>query len=126
MEYNKEINKINDKLFSQRQEAIYRREKPSKGDWVLLPNGEMKRITIISETGFFQLNNPEAGRFHIFKSGYCDFSGSCGDLYKDKKLILTDQYKEGYCWIFSKDIPGPHRGVWRKLRFKVWKIVDEK
>ena len=106
-------------LFKGRQEAIRERSEISQGDWVRLKDGSMSRVTVNHHTGTIQIGGGQ-GSYHLFRNGYCSYSGGCGEQVKLSSLKDTGEYKPGGCWIFSNDWSGAGRGVHSELEFKVW------
>lgn len=113
-------------LFERRQHAnsvIDRNEGPIKGDIIMI-DGVKKYVSWDRnrDSGTVSLSN--GGSFHLCSSGTFDFSGtSCTGLnstIETKSLIKTDSTDEIYCWIFSQDDVGPHRGVYWTIRVPVW------
>ena len=109
-------------LFTERQEAIYKRTKITCGDWVQLKDGTFSRVTVLYDNQI-QIGGSENGSYHISKGGTCSYSGGCGDIVEKIKLKKTTRYKNGLCWIFSQEWTGAHRGVNNILEFKIWKEI---
>lgn len=103
-------------LFQKRQEAIDNRTKISEGDWIIRKSGEYERVSV-ARGGYIQAGGN--GSNYISQTGFCSYSGSCGD--RIEKVELTDETMEGSCWIFSGDWSGAHRGVYNFLKFKVYR-----
>lgn len=110
------------KLFEERQEAIYKRTQISMGDYLIKKDGSISRITVIIDD-LVQDGGHENGSFYIGKNGFCSYSGTCGNIINLKNYVLTNEYREGLCWIFSNDWTGPHRGVSNRLKFKVLREI---
>jgi len=110
-------------IFAARQELINKRTDISQGDWVILPDGTASRITVTHMGDSVQIGGSINGSFYISKSGYCSYSGGCGDLVKRDNLVKTCEQMEGNCWIFSGDWSGGGRGVYSTLMFNVYKLI---
>jgi hypothetical protein len=111
--------------FQESQEAIYKREEISQGDWVEQEDGTLSRVTVSSWSDTVQVGGNYGGSFHVNSNGFCSYSGGCGDSIKREELFDTGDYKEGLCWIFSERYVGAHRGVNNILRFKLWKQIKK-
>lgn len=113
--------KIDLELFRQRQEAIDTRKSISEGDFVIRKNGEYERVSVSQWGDSIQAG--KGGSIYINQSGRGSHSGSCGDLINRNNLRLTDETKEGSCWIFQADRAGAHRAVYHVLKFKVYQEI---
>lgn len=112
------------KLFEERQQAIYKRSSPKTGDYVLMPSGDVSRITVDNWPDSVQIGGTWGGSYYINSNGGCSYSGSCGDSIRRDKLVDTGELKSGQCWLFSGEWSGAGRGVSLPLQFRVWKLEE--
>ena len=119
----KEKAERNLKLFQERQEAIYKREKIAQGDWVILKDGTKSRVTVSEWDDSIQVGGHFGSSVFINQSGTGSHSGSCGDSVNKSELVNTGEYEDGRCWIFADNSAGAGRGIYNVLKFKVWKQI---
>ena len=110
-------------LFASRQTAIYNRRKIAEGDYVILLDGSISRVTVGQWDDRVQVGGYYGGSYYISDSGRCSYSGGCGDSVKLDSLVDTGTYKPGMCWLFSQGRAVAHNGVYKELKFKVFKQI---
>lgn len=118
---------IKEKDFRLLQERIKAREamedRPTVGDWVRLPHGELRRISHDWDDAYQLTTGEKAGSFHMFNDGVCSFSGSLHPKVKASHFASTQERINGSCWFFSNDWVGAHRGVYVEAPFRVWELT---
>lgn len=119
----KEMAERNLKLFEERQEAIYKREKIAQGDWVILKDGTKSRVTVTEWGDSVQVGGHFSSSVFIYQNGFGSYSGGCGNSIDLKELVNTREYEDGLCWIFADNSAGAGRGINNVLKFKVWKQI---
>lgn len=92
------------------------------GDYVEMPDGELKRICQLYPDRF-QLADPRFGRSFYWASWYCSHSGGCGDVFPLARLIHTGRHADGPVWFFHHHIAGAHRGVACTVPCRVYRLA---
>lgn len=110
-------------IFEECQQAIYKREKISEGDWVQLKDGSFSRVTVASWSDSIQIGGYFGSSVYIHTSGNGSYSGGCDESIKRSELIDTGEFKDASCWHFHEGSSGANRGVSFTLKFKVWKQI---
>lgn len=98
---------------------------PRVGDWVVHPDGKESRITHVYNCGgkwLFQDGGDACGRYHIFRSGTEDYSGSLGYPLPLGQLRDTGNTKSGSVWFFHHGIAGAGRGVEFEIQERVFEL----
>jgi hypothetical protein len=108
-------------LYRARVEAIAKITEISQGDAVILPDGEVRRVTHCWPDGIQLTNGPGwDASFYIGKDGYCSYSGSLCPAIPREAFVLTEKTLDCPAWFFSEDYARAFSGVYCKMPFKVW------
>ena len=98
------------------------------GDWIRFKDGKMNRVTHIwdfRDEGLglkVQSGGSEFGSFY-FGHGYISYSGGLDPGVKGDTLELTDDVKYGQIWFFHNTFPMADNGVYRMMKFRVFKEI---
>ena len=114
---------VDAELARQRLNALNNRTGPRVGDFVHFPDEEQpRRFTYDWNDGSMQttIKGSRDASFHIYRNGYCDFSGSLDSEIPIDQCHDTGKKRLGRVWFFSCDSSGPHRGVNVNLPFRVY------
>lgn len=95
---------------------------PRVGDYVELPNGDLRRICVTHFDGDAQMTPSEtSGSFNI-DGGACDYSGTCGDVFKLIELRFLHRYKLGSVWFFKDGMPTAHSGIDAEVPMRIYRL----
>ena len=97
--------------------------KPQTGDWVLYPDGKCERIGVwLTRDDLLQTSNTT--RFYLCSEGGLDLTtGGFSMPIKASDLRPTDEYRDGWAWMFIEDRPQAHSGVSFKVPIRVYRYV---
>lgn len=97
--------------------------KPQMGDWVVYPDGKCERIGVwLTRDDLLQTSNTT--RFYLRSDGELDLTtGGFSMPIKASDLRPTDEYREGWAWMFTGDRPQAHSGVDFKVPIRVYRYV---
>jgi hypothetical protein len=96
------------------------REGPCVGDYVIMPNGELRRFTHDWGGDIQTTWKGEAGSFYFGKGGYCSYSGSLDSAIPKALLHPLDEWKAGAVWFFHHDSARAHNGVHTTIPCRVY------
>src|SRR5690606_10370835 len=116
---------------TRRQKGLDGRTGPGVGDFVTMPEGELRRITYIRPWPegpvYAQLDYPAlCGSYYLDENGQVSYSGGLTPGIPLDALEPTDQKLGGSVWFYHHERPAPFNGVGAVAKFRVWRSeVDE-
>ena len=100
-------------------------EGPRVGDWVWMPDGEMRRFTHHWGDSI-QTTLPRSGdACFYFGAGYMSFSGGLDRAIPIARIVATDQIRDGAAWFFHHNHATANNGVYFLVPCRVFNIVAE-
>jgi hypothetical protein len=119
-------------ILAHREAAWNARSGPRVGDYVILQNGLYDRFTYdmkdkIQVGGGLSLNNDmrtDGGYGFYLGDGYADYSGGLNPPVPKSHLELTEETRDGGFWFFHHGSAGANRGVYFKIRCRVYRLHD--
>ena len=114
--------KKNEEILAERVKLYDARPGPRVGDYVMVVDKVLDRITHIWRDvpePRAQCGGGENGSYYL-GNGYCSYSGGLngGCLLSD--LEETDLLMDGCVWFFDDDVAGAGRGVYFRIRHRVF------
>jgi len=109
-----------------RQTALYQRETPGEGDWVIFADGVERRISYtwpdgVQTSGY---NGGDGGSYYLGE-GYVSYSGPLFGTVPTATLRRDSLgYRAGRVWFFHNDVHMAHNGVDTLAWFKVWRCSE--
>lgn len=113
-------------ILSERYKAYLERDGARVGDWVEMPDGEMRRFTHDWGDGLQTTckgSNFGGGSFYLGR-GYVSYSGALDQIIPRSKLIDTGTLKKAPVWFFHHDQQRAHNGVHTETPFRVFKAIE--
>lgn len=111
-----------DQLIRQeRLEALDDVAGPRVGDFVMFPDGPLRRISHIWDDG---VQTSDGGSWYL-GHGYVSFSGSLFGVTAHNQLVRTRCFEPAPVWFFHHDYHTAHNAVHTTLPFRVYKATEE-
>lgn len=99
-------------------------EGPRVGDFVRMPDGELRRFTHEWDDGFQTTIRANVDTsFYLGRDGRVSFSGSLDRTIARERIEATDETKDGRFWFFHHGEVGAHRGVDAMTPCRVYRVV---
>lgn len=95
-------------------------EGPRLGDFVRFQDGSLARISVMHEDGDLQAAKVDEGGFFLWKEGFTEFSGTCGNKVDPACLRRLDETMEGRVWTFRNGDVAPGGRVDTTVPFRVY------
>lgn len=92
---------------------------PRLGDFVRFEDGSLKRITVWRD-GHMQAGAPENAGFFLWRGGFTEVVGFCGDQIDPARLQRLDESMDGKVWTFRNGDVQPGGRVDTKVPFRVY------
>lgn len=93
------------------------------GDFVLLRDGDVRRVTWNWAADVQLTVKDQAGSFYFSPNGVMDYSGSLSRAYPKTRFREATGLREGACWIFHHDRQKAHNGVAALVPCRVYEEV---
>jgi len=123
-----EISKIEIEIAKNNLKIIKERERKRKllsniqvGDYLIRKNGKISRVTCL--LGDQIQDGGGNGSFYLLSHGGASYSGTLDFPIKKDKIVLTNEKKPAWFWIFSEKILGGNRGIHFQIDIKVWREI---
>lgn len=114
-------------LLTEREAAWNGRNGPRVGDYVTMPDGELRRFTYdwsrMPNGGMQTTYEGEIGSFYLSKTGHADYSGSLESAIPHGRLVDTGELRPGAFWFFHHDDAKAHNGVHVRIACRVYRVV---
>ncbi len=115
-------------ILADRAEKVHARTEPGTGDFLLMPNGDYKRI---AHTWDFRDGSPVSyqptwrgdGSFYLTEAGTLSYSGGLNEGIDRDRLTDASRRRPGKVWFFHHNISRAHNGVDTFVNFKVWAVA---
>lgn len=96
---------------------------PRVGDYVILDDGSLHRISTKTSKGF-QVADPRYSASFHWCWWYCSFSGGHRPVpYPLAALESTCETRDGDVWVFHHDSAGPGRGVHCTIPCRIYRLI---
>jgi hypothetical protein len=111
-------------LLDERQAAWEKRGEPRVGDFVTMPDGELRRFTHDwgAEHGIQTTWKGESGSFYLSGNGYASYSGGLEPAIPFSRIKPTDEVRDGWFWFFHHNDQRAHNGVHVTLPCRVYRV----
>lgn len=109
-----------EKLIKNREIEFNKIDGPRVGDYLLLKDGSLRRLTQKWHDGFQTTTEDCEGSFYLGLCG-ASYSGSLDPTINLKEIELTDKNKLGKFWVFKNDEHKAHNGFDFKIKCRVFK-----
>jgi hypothetical protein len=93
------------------------------GDFVILKDGDVRRVTFDWGPDVQLTVNGEGGSFYLTANGVMDYSGGLSLPFKKTRFAMKTELREGACWFFHHDRPRAHNGVAASVPCRVFEEV---
>ena len=116
------FDEIDRRLLAKRIEAWNCRTEPRVGDFIIMPDGELRRLTHNWLIGLQTTWKGEGGTFYLSTDGYGDYSGGLDSQIPNDKIENTGETREGNFWFFHHDNARAHNGITVKVPCRVYRV----
>jgi len=102
----KDLDERNRAILAGNVELWEARPGPRVGDFVILPDGGVRRFTQDMGTGL-QITSPDdpIGQFRFYiRSGWMTYTGDKDSAILKGRLTLTDEKRNGHAWFFHHNV----------------------
>ena len=107
-------------ILKQSQHEFDAKEGPRVGDFVRMPDGELRRFTHDWGLDIQTTIKGNVDTSFYFHRGFCSFSGSLDPAIPKANLTVIPEVMEGSIWFFHHGQSGAHRGVYTKAKFRMF------
>ena len=119
---NLNLNSKDVELFKERAAKRVQITTMEEGDFLMFNDGTVKRVANVVCN---RVQPCDSGSFYLNDSGTCTMSGSLDSSIPQNIFEVTEEFKDGSCWLFSENRAGAGRGVYSQIPFRVWKQKKE-
>jgi hypothetical protein len=114
-------------ILREREAEWNKRQGPRVGDFVIMPNNEVRRFTY-DWGDDIQTTHPKfSGDVSFYFSGDCmSFSGSLDHALPKSAMVDTGETRPGRAWFFHHNESGAHRGVYFWIDCRVYRYTPDK
>ena len=112
---------------AERVAAWQSRNGPRVGDYVIMPDDELRRFTYDwsrFDGGIQTTCNGLSGSFFISRNGYADYSGGLEGAIPHERLIDTGETRPGSFWFFHHEHAKAHNGVHVQIDCRVYRVKE--
>lgn len=122
---NQHLDERNAAILDNRVEALLEITRPMVGDFAMMPDGAVKRISHIWDfgDGTTSIQTSKGGSFYL-GDGYVSFSGGLDPGIDGNRFRDLGYRQHGSCWFFRDDFWGAGRGLDVVAPFRVWRVRD--
>lgn len=96
---------------------------PRIGDFVVLKNGDVRRVTFDWDTHVQLTISDEPGSFYFAPNGVLDYSGGLAPAVLKSRFREVAGLREGACWFFHHNLARAHNGVAALIPCRVFEEV---
>lgn len=111
-------------ILAENTETWNTRPGPRVGDFVRMPDGDMRRFTYDWSDGLQTTHPRLQDQSFFFGRGYMSFSGSLDSSIPLERIHETNETKEGRVWFFHHNEAKAHNGVYCSVVCRVFEVRD--
>ncbi len=109
-------------ILAKREAAWNSKPGPRVGDFVIMPDGALRRFTYNWGDGLQTTWGEEAGSFYL-DNGFASYSGGLEPSIPNERIEDTGETRPGLFWFFHHDEARAHNGVSFTIACRVFKVA---